>query len=48
MARCDVCGNETNDERCPVDGSVTGNEPVALEETPPVEAPPAPKKRKKS
>ncbi len=53
MARCDVCGNETVEGRCPVDGAILAAEAEMLADAvvldaPAEIAPPAPKKRKKS
>lgn len=54
MARCDVCGNETVEGRCPVDGAILAAEAemladaVVLDAPPEVAETPAPKKRRKS
>ncbi len=53
MARCDVCGNETVEGRCPVDGAILAAEAEMLAnavvlDAPAEEAAPTPKKRRKS
>ncbi len=52
MARCDVCGHQTDDARCPVDGSAVNVAPVEVENSVPALekalAAPTPKKRRKS